>query len=249
MVHKAKSTDKHNHSSFRQTLACLKSSSLFYNIPEKEISIFSSAAQLRSFTKGKIIYLEGEVAKYFYVICSGWIKIFHILPEGTEVVVDMLTVSQPAGISALFEQGLHTSNAQVAEDVQLLCIPINLLEEQIRPSSKLALSMLASLSRMHRRRCTEIALNSARRAPQRVGSFLLRLCPENKKKGITFDLPYDKTLIASTLGMTRGSFSRALNTLRDKASIRINGISVEIDSVDKLAKFVYGQYGMMYKSE
>jgi hypothetical protein len=53
-------------------------------------------------------------------------------------------------------------------------------------------------------------------------------------------LPYDKTLIADTLGMKGETFSRALNVLRLKTGLRIKGTSVEIGRVDKLIEFVYG---------
>jgi CRP-like cAMP-binding protein len=96
------------------------------------------------------------------------------------------------------------------------------------------------MSRHHRRHYDEIALNATQNAPQRIGCFLLRLCPAGKKKGIVFHLPYDKALVAYTLGMKSATFSRALNILRQKTAIRIQGTCVEIDSVEQLVEFVYG---------
>jgi CRP-like cAMP-binding protein len=86
-------------------------------------------------------------------------------------------------------------------------------------------------------------------APQRIGCFLLRLCPPDKINDIVFHLPYDKTLIAQTLGMKGATFSRALNILRLKTDIRIRGTKVEIDSVERLVKFVYGQLSAKYVPE
>jgi hypothetical protein len=86
-------------------------------------------------------------------------------------------------------------------------------------------------------------------APQRIGSFLLRLCPHDKKKGIVLHLPYDKTLIAYTLGMKGSTFSRALNILRQKAGIRISGSRVEIEAMDGLIKFIYGPLAAKYMPE
>jgi CRP-like cAMP-binding protein len=232
-----------------RNLECLRYASLFSNLSEEELAFFSDAAQTRSYTKGKILYLEGEPAKFFYVICGGWIKLFHTLPEGEEVIVDMLTSGHMVGESSIFEHGHHTSNAQIVEDVQLICIPASLLKEQVHRSPTLAASMLASMFRHHRRHYGELALNAMQTAPQRIGSFLLRLCPPNKKKDIVIYFPYDKTLIAYTLGMKGSTFSRALNILRRQASIRVTGPRVEIDSVEKLVKFVYGALASKYVPE
>jgi len=228
---------------------CLRGASLFSNLSDEEIACFQDAAQSRTYKKGKILYVEEEHAEFFYVICGGWIKLFHTMPEGDEVIVDMLTTGHMVGESAIFELGRHTSSAEVIEDVQLFSIPSNLLKERIRLSPPLALSMISSMFRHHRRHYGEIALNAMQSAPQRIGCFLLRLCPVGKKKDVVFHLPYDKTLIAYTLGMKGPTFSRALNVLRQKATIRISGSSVEIDSVEQLAKFVYGSLAAKYTPE
>ena len=211
------------------SLGCLRSVALFSNLSDAEIACFRDAAQFRQYKKGKVLYLEGEPAEYFYVISSGWIKLFHTTPEGEEVIVDMLTTGNMAGENAIFEHGRHTSSAQIVEDVCLLSIPLNLLKEQIRLNPALALAMLSSMSLHHRRNYDEMAQYVMQNAPQRIGSFLLRLCPKDKKTGIAFHLPYDKTLIAQTLGMNIATFSRALNILRQKTALRINGTRVEIE--------------------
>jgi len=233
----------------RQSLDCLRGASLFSNLADKEIACFQEAAQIRSYEKGKILYLQEESVDFFYVICSGWIKLFHTTQEGDEVVVDMLTTGHMVGESAIFEHGRHTSSAQVVEDVQLVSIPSKLLKEQVHLNPKLALGLLSLMSHHHRRHYDEIALNIMQTAPQRVGGFLLRLCPARSNNGAVIHLPYDKTLIASNLGMKSATFSRALNILRQKTGIRISGTRVEIDSVQRLVKFVFGPLATKYAPE
>ena len=237
---KTKIEDKVTYCQTDQSLACLKSAQIFSTLSDKDLACFQEAAQLRAYKKGKILYLEEDPAKFFYIIKCGWIKLSHVLPEGLEVVVDMLTMSQTVGTGTVFEHGRHTSNAQVIEDAELLCLPLSLLKDQLLLNAKLALNMLAFIYRLHRHTCTDIALNSKRRVPQRIGNFLLKLCPNDKKNDVVFYLPYDKTIIANSLGMTRGSFSRALNILEDKTSVHVAGARVEITSVVKLERFVYG---------
>jgi CRP-like cAMP-binding protein len=222
---------------------------LFTHLTDQEIACFHDASQIRSYKKGKILYLQDNPADYFYVICSGWIKLFHTMPEGDEVIIDMLTTGDMVGESAIFENGSHTSSSEVVEDVQLLCIPSSVLKTQIQNNPTIALGMIASLSIHHRRHYGEIALNIMQNAPQRIGCFLLRLCPTDQMKNVALQLPYDKTLIAYTLGMKGATFSRALNILRVKTNIRVSSNRVEIDSVPLLAKFVYGPLASKYISE
>ena len=104
------------------------------------------------------------------------------------------------------------------------------------------------MSQHHRRHYGALALNAMQSAPQRIGCFLLSLCPVDKERNIVFHLPYDKTLIADVLGMKGATFSRALNILRQKTGIRIRDTRVEIDSADELSKFVYGSQAAKYAS-
>ena len=231
------------------SLDCLRQASLFRHLSEMEIACFNEAAKGRAYKKGQMLYLQDEPEKFFYVVCGGWIKLYHTTQEGEEVVVDMLTTGDMAGESAIFADGRHTSSAQIIEDAYLLSIPAQVLKEQISLSPTLALSMLSSMSKHHRRHYGEIAVNAMQSAPQRVGRFLLRLCPKDKRTDVVLQLPYDKTLIAHILGMKGATFSRALNELRLKTNIRIKGPHVEIDSVVKLAQFVYGPLATKFMPE
>lgn len=231
------------------SLRCLRQAALFSKLSVEYIACFVQAAHTRSYAKGKILYLQEEPTDYFYVIQSGWIKLFHTMPEGEEVIVDMLTTGDMVGESAIFEQGRHTSSAEIVENVHLLCLPSKLLQDQIRQNPTLALGMLASMSRHHRRHYDAIALNAMQSAPKRIGYFLLRLCPRDRKKDIILQLPYDKTLIAATLGMNGATFSRALNILRQKTGMRLDGSRVDIAAIEPLAKYVYGPLAVKYMPE
>lgn len=221
----------------------LKELSLFANLPDKEVQLFTDAAHLKSYKKGQYLYMEGEEAKYFYVMCSGWIKLLHVTEDGEEIVLAMLTKNNITGESAIFEQGNFASTAQIVEDAQILSIPIALLKEHMSVSTKLALNMLTSMIQYQRRHEMQVEQFLLYSAPQRVGCFILGLCPvQEQKDGVEIELPYDKTLIANTLGMKGPTFSRALNMLRDETGTRISGRHVTIDSMKKLLKFVDGCY-------
>ena len=224
---------------FDHTEHYLRSVPQFANLSPETIACFRDAAQLRSYEKDRILYIQEEPAKSFYIVCIGWVRLFHTLPEGDEVIVDMLTSGDMIGEDAVFEHGIHMSSAQAITHTTLLGLPLAMLREQVRRDQALAFNTLAYMSRHYRRHCDELALHATQTAPQRVGHFLMKLCPRGKKGAVSFDLPYDKCLIASTLGMKGETFSRALNALKRMAGVHISGMRVGIDSTEQLIKFVY----------
>lgn len=225
------------------SLDFFKSLTLFANLPDEDVARFADASHIKNYKKGTSLYMEGEQADFFYVICSGWVKLFHITEEGEEVNLAVLTRDSITGESAIFEQGCFTSSAQVAEDAEILSIPLALLKEQLHANNQLAFNMLASMTQYQRRHELQLEQYFFYSAPQRIGCFLLGLCPAiEQKDGVVLTLPYDKTLIASNLGMKGATFSRALNILREETGIHITGTRVTIDSIDRLLKFVNGCY-------
>jgi CRP/FNR family transcriptional regulator len=221
----------------------LKELPLFANLPDKEVQLFADAAHIKSYKKGQYLYMEGEEAVHFYVICSGWLKLLHVTEDGEEIVLAMLTRNNITGESAIFEHDHFASTAQIVEDAQIVSLPIGLLKEQMSISNKLALNMLTSMIQYQRRHEMQVEQFLLYSAPQRVGCFILGLCPvQEQKDGAEIELPYDKTLIANTLGMKGPTFSRALNILREKTGTRISGSHVTIDSIKQLLEFVNGCY-------
>jgi CRP-like cAMP-binding protein len=235
--------EQQDFSTQKQTLDFLRGLLVFEKLTAEETKRFASASQGKSYKKGHVLYLEDTPAASFYVIRSGWIKLFRTTQEGEEVILTMLTEKSTIGKDAIFNHGRFTSSAQVVEDVQLLSIPLSLLDGQLQKNNQLALNMLNALTqyqRLHEQQLEQYLLYSA---PQRIGCFLLGLCPVLEQiDGVELTLPYDKTLIASALGMKGATFSRALNILRQDTGITLTGTRVKIESMKRLLNFVNGCY-------
>jgi CRP-like cAMP-binding protein len=210
---------------------------LFSGLTTEEQQPFMDDAIEKSFPKGKIIYIEENPADYFYIIKTGWVKLFRETFDGTEAVIDILTNSHIFGEFSIFDSGVYSSSVQAVEDCVLIALPTSLLQDQIHKNQKLTMNMFAAMSRYQKKQDKEIEHLTVQSTSQRIGCFLLRLCPPDKQNNIVIQLPYDKVLLASRLGMKPESFSRSLNTLRNETGIRINGARVEIDSIEQLAGF------------
>ena len=228
-------------------IAYLKSISLFANMPDDELERYVNITQIKAYKKGQLLYLEGDKADYFYIICEGWLRLFHTTEDGIEVSLGMLTVGNTTGENSIFEKGHYTSTAMVVEKATILSIPISFLKEQLDESRQLSLNMLACLVQYQHSHEMQLEQYLLYTAPQRIGCFLLALCPVDKQKdGVKIDLPYDKTLIASNLAMKGATFSRALAILKEETGIQINSSHVTIDSIERLLKFVNGCYSHFY---
>lgn len=215
--------------------AILQKTQLFSALEPYALAPFEDFATLKSIPKGKVLFLHEDEAEYFYIIAKGWVKLFRETLDGKEAVVDVLNDGHMFGETSIFEDGVYSYGAEVVEDAELLVLPISLLKEQIQTNPKLSMQMLSVMARFRKQQDKELEHRDLQNAPQRIGCFLLRLCNPSAQGNITLHLPYDKTLLASRLGMKPETFSRALSRLREETGIRIKGSTVELDSIEQLS--------------
>jgi CRP/FNR family transcriptional regulator, dissimilatory nitrate respiration regulator len=189
----------------------------------------------RCFEKGETLFRQGEPATSFFVLLKGWVKLFRVTPDGDEVVVGVFRRGETFAEAAMFLGGHYPVTAEAVTGGRLLRVNGETIRRRIREQPDFALSMLASASYHLKALVEQIEQIKVLKAPQRVADFLLRLCP-CKEGEYTLELPYEKALIASRLGMQPGSLSRALANLRAHG-VSVDRNSVSIADVERLTKY------------
>ena len=96
----------------------------------------------------------------------------------------------------------------------------------------LAQAVIQSLAGQFRRLVRQIKNLKLRSSTERVGCYILALSQRQGTPDRAI-LPYEKNLIASELGITRESFSRALSILQ-KQGIAVRGERIEIRNRSRL---------------
>lgn len=215
----------------------LKHISLLNGASEDFFTSLEQDSRSHPHEKGKIIFLHEDEAEHFFFVQKGWVKLFRETLDGTQSIVDILPEGHIFGETALFEDNLYPYSAEIVEPAEIVHIPMNILKSEIESNNKLALNMLSSMARYRRQQDREIEHRTIQNAPQRIGCFLLRLANQNEDGAVKIHLPYDKTLVASRLGMQPETFSRALSKLKDKTGIKISGATIEMDSLDQLVQY------------
>lgn len=190
----------------------------------------------RRYEKGALLFQQGDPASAFYVILDGWVKIARITSEGGEAVVGIFRRGETFAEAAMFLGGRYPANAEVVAPSRLLKIDGEVLRRRIRENPDLALCMLASASHHLKFLVEQIEQIKLLSAPQRIADFLIQQC-RTRCGSCVVELPYEKALIASRLGMKPESFSRAIGKLRS-LGVSVNHELVSIADMGKLIAFV-----------
>jgi CRP/FNR family transcriptional regulator, dissimilatory nitrate respiration regulator len=224
--------------SSRQAISdTLLNNSLFASCTPERLKEFSEKSILQALPKGNILFVHEETAKFFYMVKTGWVKLFRETLDGDQAIVDILTETHLFGETSIFNDDLYAYSAEIVEQAELIKIPLSLLKFEIETNSNFAFAMLNAMARYRRQQDRELEHRSLQNAPQRIGCFLLRLANQKNSGPVTLHLPYDKTLVASRLGMQPETFSRALSKLKQETDLRIKGSTIEMDSLNILSNY------------
>jgi CRP-like cAMP-binding protein len=215
----------------------IRSNALFKNCDDAFYETLAQAGQVKTYDKSKVLFINGDAAERFFMIKSGWVKLFRETLDGSQAVVDILTTRSIFGETAIFEDDVYPCSAEIVEKSEIISFPLKTLKTEIENNNKLAFDMLTSMARYRRQQDQEIEHRALQNAPQRIGCFLLRMANQNATGSVRVQLPYDKMLVASRLGMQPETFSRALNKLKDKTDMTIQGSTIEIQDIDQLVDF------------
>jgi CRP-like cAMP-binding protein len=220
------------------TLAqALKKAPLFAGMNDETTLFFVNHSHTKHYEKDSPLFTMGDPAHAFFFIIAGWVKLYRVNRDGAEAVINVFAPGETFAEAAVF--GPHQRypvNAQAVDETQVLEIPRGLFVDKIKEDSSFALSILGSISARQRYLIQQIEQLSVKEAPQRLGTFLLRLCPAEKSKGVEIDLPYDKSLIARRLNIQPETFSRALKKL-EPHGVGLEGKNIVIQDADQLARF------------
>jgi len=223
----------------------LKSFPFFQDLDPEFLVNLAKYSSLKYYEKNQPIFIHGDYTEYFYLIISGWVKLFRDTLDGQESFVGLVTTGNIIG-EINFNKRTHFFSASTIDKTEVILFPYNLFKETIENNGAFALKIIKALSSV----ITELELQfehmATMNAAQRIGCFILRLHHKEKNK-IELKLPYDKTLLASYLGMKRETFSRALHEL-EKIGIIIKNNSLTIENINRLIKFSCISCSLTYDS-
>lgn len=215
----------------------LKKTALFSGMGDEKVAEFIRKSPTKHYAKGEEIFAMGDPASGFFYIVEGWVKLYRLTREGEESIINVFAPGETFAEAAVFGPlQRYPVNAQAVEDCTLLEIPRSLFVEMIRADSDLALSILGAIAGKQRYLIQQIEQLTVREAPQRIGTFLLRLCPPGRAKNVEVPLPYDKSLIARRLNLQPETFSRAFKKLEPQG-VTLKGRVAVIADTEHLEAF------------
>lgn len=190
-------------------------------------------AVVHAVSPGAVLFEQGDVPTFQYAVLSGSVHLLGRSSAGREVLIEVVEPPDLIIPAAVATGSPYLMRARVPEPCRLLLIHAGVFRNVMLREPLLAQEVIGSLAAQFRRLVRQVKNLKLRGASDRVGCYLLAL---SRRQGTPHQaiLPYEKNLIASELGMTRESFSRALSALHVEG-IDVRDETITIRDAERLA--------------
>lgn len=175
--------------------------------------IFARGQTPKLYTKGQMIYLQGEHPHHFYYLVSGSVRSFLSSPEGDERILTIHRSGDLMGEASFFDQCPRVSSAMALEDSLVASIDQQLLDQIFIEHPQLAQPMLRYLARTVRLLSDHVDIASLP-AIGRVARYLLTL---PRSENTTVVCTHER--IGQAIGMSRITVSRAMKQLAQQGAV------------------------------
>lgn len=206
--------------------SCVRRVPIFAQLPPDQQDAVAAFAHSVDVPRGALLHRAGEATRALFVVHQGQLKISHRSPSGRQRLLRVAGPGDVMGEHAFLTGEPPDYEVEALEQARVCAFTSADLTRLVGHYPSIAVGMLRSLSERLQdaeRRLTQTAVD----VPARLAAFLLDLPTTDGHPGAV-RLPWPKKDIASYLGTTPESLSRALDRLQKQGTIRVAGAAVDL---------------------
>ncbi len=198
---------------------------LFSGLSEKHLKEIENIAVEKNFSRGEVIFSEGDNGNGFYVVVDGQVKIHKVSLDGKEKILHIFGPGEPFGEVPVFTGKAFPANAEALSNSRLVFFPKDAFVALIMKNPSLALSMLGVLSMRLREFTMQIEHLALKEVPGRIASYLLYVSEEQESSN-RIELEISKGQLASLLGTIPETLSRIFSKMSSQGLIEVEGRTI-----------------------
>lgn len=210
----------------------LANNTLFKRLSDVQFERIVSQSVNVHLSQNSFLFAEGDLARRFYLLLDGQIKLSKTSKAGAEKVIEIVNPGQTFAEALMFLENPHYPvGAQAMRDTALISVSNSEFVSVLRESVDTLMMVAADLSqRLHSmvQELNDLSLHSGTR---RVACFF---CQRMNESGRTFSIGLPKQVIASRLSLKPETLSRIFRKLTDAAVIALVNDQVRVLDAEQL---------------
>jgi CRP-like cAMP-binding protein len=183
----------------------LRVTPIFSRLSPADRQAIAEVARVQEFARGETIFEQDSPSDAFYAISSGRVKIFKMMPNGKDVILEVFGPGDPLGAVAAYMDRPFPASAAALEDTVCVIIPRPAFFRLIESQPSLVRGLLLGLTVRLVELTNRLAELTGGRIEPRFARLFLKLATEmgRPERGGTFiPLPLSRQELADLTGTT-----------------------------------------------
>lgn len=206
---------------------------IFAGLDDRSYASITGSAFLQRFPANTQLLIEGDPVDFLYVLLDGQVEL-----SGTwndkETVLSILRPVSSFILAAVVLDAEALMGARVLERSDILMIPGAAIRARMAEDAAFAIAVSRELSGCYRGLVRTIKNQKLRSGVERLANYLLQLHARSGEADV-LELPHEKRVLASLLGMAPENLSRAFQTLKPYG-VQVNGAEVRLTLLSDLRR-------------
>ncbi|MCB1546753.1 MAG: cyclic nucleotide-binding domain-containing protein [Hyphomicrobiaceae bacterium] len=206
---------------------------IFEGVEKRHVDSMLRISFLQRFPQGVELVREGDPADFLHVVVEGKVEVFSGYRD-RETTVAVLGPGQCFIMAAVVLDRVYLKSARSLTAARILLIPADAVRQCFEQDGAFARCLASDLAGAYRMVVKELKNQKLRSGLERLANWLLAH-QEEIGGNMRFELPFEKKVLASRLGMAPEVLSRSFGALAPY-KVNVKGAMIEIRDVEALRK-------------
>ncbi|MDP2180950.1 MAG: Crp/Fnr family transcriptional regulator [Actinomycetota bacterium] len=215
-----------------QSISKLRAIPMFADLSHDDLETFADMVQFRRYGKGAFIVNQNDIGSSMYLLVSGRVKVSLASPDGKELALNYLEAPAHFGEMSLVDAEPRSADVIAVTDIELFSLDAKDLSAAIQLNPRLALSLIATLSRRLRHTIARLEDMAFHDAAHRVMRVVLNVATASyETRGVPVIQGLTHYDIATLAGTSRETASRIISNLAKEGVLATKGRKIVVDMI------------------
>lgn len=206
---------------------------VFTTLDDETIQELCRQKTERSYTRGEIINLEGEIIQHFKYLKTGLVKLYRRSATGEEQIVTITRPFEFVSNISIFSDKKYKYSVSALEDSVVCSVKLEYIKDLFLKNGIFASGLLTKISKVYDKIISQTLDLRQKNLAGRVAFVLIYFTREIYNSRI-FDLQVSRKEIADYIGMSTANVIRTLSEFKREGIIKIFGKTIEVVNLEKL---------------
>ena len=200
----------------------LKGNEYFDELSEPILKDIAEHMHLREYSRGDVLFWEGDPCEGLHIIEHGSAKIFKLSPQGRQYIVRILQEGDTFSEVPAFDEGANPVNVEALETCRVWVIEIQKLRELIMTNPVFSQKVLLNFGKMLRGMVRMVSEMAFYQVTHRLARLIAELPQEKSAPHWT------QEQLAARLGTVREVVARSMKELERSGAIKVEDRRIQI---------------------